>query len=211
MAYETYVELHKKYPELENIKESEENSFIILTKEGKIAYERLVFLIEKNLKIVDCFMLKMILHLFLWFFTEHDTYYIIFILYNQDKIKNSDFKEYFVVGIENLRKIEEFITKKLIKKGGNSDVLTEVVEEMIDKMMIGFISPIYYPYLLINFVVEGYQAIVKIILALLYMTDYRKIDNAKELKNQINFSFHYLKFIKLYASIEVDDIYFQEI
>ena len=180
-----------------------EESSLMLTEEGKVAFKRIFCAIENDLRLTYCLVLDNLIKLLLWFFAEHDVFYIIRTLIHQDSLWHSEFKPYFITNKDKTSEIVKSITLSLLHlKGGKEDFIGKVVDDMMNRMLIGYISPLYYSFILINFIVEGIEAVVKGIISLFQIINYQHIESIAQFKEQLKIKFNYVQFIHIYSTVE---------
>lgn len=181
-----------------------EDNWMMLSSDGKIVYKRIFYFIENHLNLKYCFMLSFIVQFLIWYLLEHDAFYVIYILYQNDCL-NKPSPYYFIKTQEQSTEIIKRLTEKLVKIGGSEQVINEALSEMLSTGFKGFISPMYYSLILVNFIVGGYEAILKMSMSLFDLIDYTGIQSIEDLKTLINTRFNYIKFIQLYSETELDN------
>ena len=213
MSLEKYLDLHSNLTEKEihsyivnSIYCLDENCYnLMLSDTGKIAYMRLFCCIENHLRLPYCLMLDKIVIILLWFNNEYDVYRIIYTLIRQDALKTiSDYKLHLILSKKRANEIIANLTKKLLEKGGIKSLVELSVNDMLTNMLFGYISPLYYPFILINFIIDGYEAILKMIYSLFNMINYQDMTNINQIKEQLNIKFNYAYFIRFYTSLELN-------
>lgn len=210
IALEGYVELHSNISESQMISykintnfEFSENLHLMLSEEGKIAYKRILCTIENELRLSYCLALDVVVKLLLWFFPEYEVFYIVRVLLRQDCQRNTEgFKKYFVLRKEKTQEIIKTLTDQLFVRGGNRNLIEVTVTEMVKTMAVKYISPLYYPFVLINFIVEGTEAVLKTVLALFSLINYQDMATATQIKEQLKIQFNYIRFIHFFANVE---------
>lgn len=209
IALETYIDLQNSISDSDMISYNISSSFefeesnLMLTEEGNAAFKRILCAIENDLKLTYCLVLNNLIKLLLWFLAEHDVFYIVRTLLHQDSYRNSEFRPYFITTKDKVSEMVKSITLSLLQlKGGKQDFIENIVDDMMKKMLIGYISPLYYSFILINFIVEGIEAIVKGIISLFQIINYQHINSIAQFKEQLEIKFNYVQFIHNYSTIE---------
>mmetsp|Transcript_32442 Transcript_32442/g.32143 ORF Transcript_32442/g.32143 Transcript_32442/m.32143 type:complete len:447 (-) Transcript_32442:19-1359(-) len=147
-----------------------------LTFQGATVCKTILYVIhKKSTDIEACLILPRIVQALLWFMKEHETYQIIQVLIAESRYRENcpKFTFHFPLTVIKhkrivkniLRKVKEMLKEIEI----NDKKIEEVIKDIAFNMLIGYISPSFYPLILMNFLADGIGSIMKFTAAIVYL------------------------------------------
>lgn len=178
-----------------------------LSEEGKIAFRRLEFLAKYVLEIEYMDGFDKVLQLILWFFPEHEAYALTESLIRTEITTAKDFHGYFFRSSEEKHDMITKLTDKLCETGADKKLCMKILHEMVEDLFSGYLLPLYYPYILINFFVDGIEAIFRIAYSLFSLINYEEMTSSGQIRSEIQNKFSYVNFISIYANANLEVIF----
>lgn len=192
------------------------DSRYFLTEHGKYATKRVVFFLNFILNTSDLVFLPNLVQLFLWYLDESEVFYILvdFIKHDAEYLDNEGscnstqityFKQYFIKK-RQIPELAKAISQYLSNTEQTCILLSDAIQEMIESLCLSYLSPLYYPFLLQNFVLDKFDAVIKVIVSLFGCINFKYMVNNEQIKNQIIEKFNYFRFVELYGKANVENI-----
>ncbi|CAG9316964.1 unnamed protein product [Blepharisma stoltei] len=147
-----------------------------LTYRGATACKSILYVIHKKTSDIEvCLILPRVTQILLWFMKEHETYQILQVLIaesrNKEKCQNYSF--HFPLTDFQHKKVVKKIFKRVKEKMGeiqiNEKCVKKVIKDIAFNMLVGYISPSFYPLILMNFLADGIGSIMKFTAAVVYL------------------------------------------
>ena len=141
---------------------------VFLTSVGIIGCKRVLHALKCTVTDVKiCVLLPRVAQLLLWFMKEHEVFQVLLVLLTESKEMQEceKFSYYFPMSLEKHREAAEVI----IEMAGleKSTLLRDLVKDIIYNLMVGYISPSFYPVVLMYFVVDGMGGMIRLIVSLM--------------------------------------------
>jgi len=218
-----YRDIQRNLPEAEFLMnnsfqciENLEEPKYFLTEHGRYAAKRIIFFLNFILYTSDLVFLCNIVQLFLWFLDESEVFYILvdFIKQDAECLANEGscnstqinfYKQYFIKH-RQVPELAKILSIYLSKTERTCMLISDVIQEMIESLCLNYLSPLYYPYILQNFVLDKFDAVIKIIVSLFGCINFKYMVNSEQIKNEIIEKFNYFRFVELYEKVNVENI-----
>ena len=141
---------------------------VFLTSLGIIGCKRMLFALKSTIQdLTICLLLPRIAQLLLWFLREHEAYQVLQVLVNDSKVLQEceKFSYHFPCSLGKYKQISKSVA--LMINTGNNKRLRIVIKDIIYNVMVGYISPSFYPIVLMYFIVDGMAGLIRLIVSML--------------------------------------------
>lgn len=218
-----YKDIQSNFPEADFVMENSgqylktiQESKYFLTERGRCAAKRIVFFLNFILNTSDLVFMPNLVHLFLWYFDEAEVFYILINFVKKDaeflvsesscnSTQPISYKQYFVKQ-RQVSVISRILSQWLLGSEKTSEVLVDAIKEMIETLCLNFVSPLYYPFILQNFILDKFDAVIKVIISLFGCIHFEYMNSCEEIKTQMIEKFNYFGFIERYEKVNLENI-----
>lgn len=144
-----------------------------LTIQGIISCKRILYVVQNTMREVEvCLILPRFVQLLLWFLREHEVYQIASVLIQESKTRENcpKFTFHFPLTLLQHKQVARVVLQQVklrIGKLNQDKMLKLVVKDMIYNMLVGYISPSFYPLVLMYFITEGIGGLMRIAVSLI--------------------------------------------
>lgn len=153
-----------------------------------------------------CFILPRVVQLLLWYFREHEAYYIVSVLLKETKIRErTEDASFFPFGLSGHKQLIDVVLGYLTE---SYESITEnqvrvIVSDVLSNILVGYVPPVIHSVILCYFIRDGLCCLTKLSVALLKQT----LPKSKDL---FNHTMEYSELIQVYKDRSVHHLNIME-